>query len=91
MNNQGSYAVNIKLNKNHWLSTVSEFFAGVSITPQQTQIKGNVGLKGNPWIKLTKSTVHLPTRMINYIMYFYQADTIVFYYSFNYTSPILIG
>ena len=91
MKNQGSYAVNINLNKNHWLSTVSEFFAGVSITPQQTQIKGNVGLKGNPWIKLTKSTVHLPTRMINYIMYFYQADIIVFYYSFNYTSPILIG
>ena len=91
MNNQGSYAVNIKLNKNHWLSTVSEFFAGVSITPQQTQIKGNVALKGNPWIKLTKCTVHLPTRMINYIMYFYQADIIVFYYLFNYTSPILIG
>ena len=64
-------AVNINLNKNHWLSTVSEFFAGVSITPQQTQIKGNVALKGNPWIKLTKCTVHLPTRMINYVMYFY--------------------
>ena len=68
--NQGSYADNISLNKNHWLSTASEFFAGVSITPQQTQIKGNVALKGKHWIKLIKCTVHLPTRMI-YIMYFY--------------------
>ena len=88
--NQGSYAVNISLNKNHWLSTACEFFAGVSVTPQQTQIKGNVVLKGNPWIKLTKCTVDLPTRMI-YIMYFYYADIIGFFYSFNYISPILIG
>ena len=65
-----SYAVNISLNKNHWLFTASEYFAGVSITPQQTQIKGNVALKEEHWIKLTKCTVHLPTRMI-YTRYFY--------------------
>ena len=41
-------AVNINLNKNHWISTVSEFFAGVSITPQQTQIKGNVAQRETP-------------------------------------------